>query len=163
MGRFRGALAALAVLATCAGLAGCASPPPEPPATSIPTAAPTAAGPTPSPTYSAAAPQFDPDGSARSNLDYFDAVNRKLFAAKAGATGRAIVDNLARAGFDKSAMQVTPDRTPIGNRTDSIEFSVRLDAQCLIGQSSGGSYTSLVAPALADGACLVGKTRPIDW
>ncbi|HEY9477297.1 MAG TPA: hypothetical protein VIQ26_02585 [Microbacteriaceae bacterium] len=161
MGRFRGVLAALAVLASCAGLAGCA-PPPEPPAPSAPIAAPTAS-PTPSPTHSVAAPQYDPDGSARSNLDYFDAVNRKLFAAKADATGRAIVDNLARAGFDKRAMQVTPDRTPIGNRTDSIEFSVRLDAQCLIGQSSGGSYTSLVAPALADGACLVGKTRPIDW
>ena len=90
-------------------------------------------------------------------------MNKKLLAAKTHASGRSIIDNLVRAGFAKSAMQVTPDRTPIGNATDSIEFSVRIETQCLIGQSSGGSYTSLVAPALADGSCLVGKTRTIDW
>ena len=60
-------------------------------------------------------------------------------------------------------MQVTPDTTPTRNNTDSIQFSVQLGNECLIGQFGGGEYTSVVAPALATGGCLVGKTRPIDW
>jgi hypothetical protein len=159
----------LAAVAVALGLAGCsdARTPPESTASIQPSSSSqspsTTATTGPLPTPSATAPHYDPEATAQDNLDYFDTVNKKLFAAKAGAAGRAIIDNLARAGFEKKAMQVTPDRTPIGNTTDSIEFSVRLGAQCLIGQSSGGSYTSLVAPALADGSCLVGKTRPIDW
>jgi pyruvate/2-oxoglutarate dehydrogenase complex dihydrolipoamide acyltransferase (E2) component len=169
-------LAALAALAVVLGIAGCtdtATPPAAtPPAATQPAATPSAASPSPAtgspsatPSAKAAAdvPHFDPDGTARDNLEYFDAVNKKLLAAKGRASGRSIIDNLVRAGFDKSAMQVTPDRTPIGNATDSVEFSVRIETECLIGQSSGGSYTSLLAPALDGGSCLVGKTRNIDW
>ena len=110
-----------------------------------------------------AAPQLVPDGTAKENLPYFDSVNNALFAAQPHANGRAIVDSLVVAGFDKSAMQVTPDTTPTHNSTDSIQFAVQLGSDCLIGQFGGGEYSSVVGPALATGGCLVGKTRPIDW
>jgi hypothetical protein len=161
MGRFRGALAALAVL-TVIGLTGCGSPQVvAPTATRGPVASAT---PTPTPTQTEpAAPHLVSGGTADQNRAYFDSVNEKLFAAQPQAPGRAIIDNLVAAGFDKSAMQVTPDTTPTRKKTDSIEFSVQLGADCLIGQNSGGEYTSMVGPALAVGGCLVGKTRRIDW
>jgi len=162
MGGFRGAFAVLAVLTTVIGLTGCGSPQAvTPSATRAPVAAATA---TPTPTQTQpATPQLVSGGTAEENQPYFDSVNKKLFAAQPQAAGRAIIDNLVAAGFDKSAMQVTPDTTPTRKNTDSIEFSVQLGAECLIGQTGGGEYTSVVGPALATGGCLVGKTRPIDW
>jgi hypothetical protein len=158
MGRFRGALAVLAVLASVVGLTGCGSPQPvEPTASPAPVATAT-----PTPTQPAA-PHLVPGGTAQENLPYFDSINSALAAAGQQATGRAIVDSLVAAGFDKSAMQVTPDTTPTHNTTDSIQFAVQLGSECLIGQFGGGQYTSVAGPALATGGCLVGKTRPIDW
>lgn len=87
----------------------------------------------------------------------------KLFTANGSAKGRDIIDNLVAAGFDKAAMQVTPDKTAINGQVDSILFSVKLGAQCLLGQHGGGGYTSSVQAALVSGGCLIGKTRPIDW
>jgi hypothetical protein len=104
-----------------------------------------------------------PDGTAEENLPYFDSINKALFATEPQANGRAIIDSLVAAGFDKSTMQVTPDTTPTHHNTDSIQFAVQLGSECLIGQAGGGEYTSVAGPALATGGCLVGKTRPIDW
>ena len=75
------------------------------------------------------------------------------------------VDALAGAGFDKGAMQVTPDESTIGNAAESIEFSVRLGADCLVGQvgPSIGNPVTTVLPGLSSGGCLIGQTRPIDW
>ncbi|MEO7006627.1 MAG: hypothetical protein ABI275_05165 [Terrimesophilobacter sp.] len=158
MGKCRGALAALAVLTTVFWLTGCASPQVVAATTSqAPLASPTQA-----PAQSAAA-QRVPGGTAKENLSYFDLVDDALFAAQPQADGRAIIDGLVAAGFDKSAMQVTPDSTPTHNDTDSIQFAVQLGSDCLIGQFGGGEYSSVVGPALATGGCLVGKTRPIDW
>ena len=158
MGRFRGALAVLAVLASVVGLTGCGSPQPV-----APTASPApVASSTPTPTQPAA-PHLVPGDTAQENLAYFDSINNALAAAGQQATGRAIIDSLVAAGFDKSAMQVTPDTTPTHNTTDSIQFAVQLGSECLIGQFGGGQYTSVAGPALATGGCLVGKTRPIDW
>lgn len=155
--------AVLLALAATIGLAGCAGGAPEPtPSATAPTVQSPSAAPSPSATVPAE-PEYDPAGSARDNLAYFDSVNKALLKAKSTAAGKAIIDNLVAAGFAKKDMQVTPDRTPTGNATDSIEFSVRFGTECLIGQSSRGDYTSLIAPALDNGACLVGKTRPITW
>jgi hypothetical protein len=160
MGRFRGALAVLAVLATVAGLTGCGSPEAvAPTASQTPVASST---PTPAPTQPVAT-HLVPDGTAEENLPYFDSINKALFATEPQANGRAIIDSLVAAGFDKSTMQVTPDTTPTHKNTDSIQFAVQLGSECLIGQAGGGEYTSVAGPALATGGCLVGKTRPIDW
>ena len=164
MGRFRGTFAVLAVLAGVIGLTGCGSPQAvTPTASQAPVGSST---PTPAPA-APAAPQLVPEGTAEENLPYFDSINNALLAAGSQANGRAIIDSLVAAGFDKRAMQVTPDTTPTRNKTDSIQFAVQLGSECLIGQFGGGQYTSVAGPALATGGCLVGKRAPstgkADW
>lgn len=149
------ALAAVAVLTACTGS------PAAKPSASI-TSKPAASA-SPSATPTVQVPKLDPTGSAEANRDYFDSVNRAQLAANGGSQGRDLIDSLVAAGFIKADMQVTPDKTTIGRSVDSILFSVKIGANCLLGQSSADGYTSSVAPALASGACLIGKTRAIDW
>ena len=117
---------------------------------------------TPSPTADPD-PVFLPTGTATENRTYFDFVNAKLFASASQPDGRSIIDNLVAAGFNKPGMAVTPDTTSIGDRADSIIFSVLVKGQCLIGQIMGSGYYSQIAPVLGTGGCLIGQTRPIDW
>ena len=112
---------------------------------------------------STATPTLVAGGSATQNKAFFDHVNSTLFAANASAHGRAIIDNLVAAGFNKATMQVTPDKTSINGTVDSILFSVRLGDECLLGQRGGDGYSSAVQATLKDGGCLIGKTRPITW
>ncbi|MET4781442.1 hypothetical protein [Glaciihabitans sp. UYNi722] len=148
---------AVAVLVAVVTLAGCTRSAPNPKPTKSGTAS---SAPTPTPT---ADPTFAPDASAKDNKVFFDLTNNKLFAANGSANGRTIIDNLASAGFDKAAMQVTPDKTSINGGVDSILFSVKVGDSCLLGQHGSGGYSSSVEPALVSGGCLVGKTRAIDW
>lgn len=106
-----------------------------------------------------------PDGSAEDNLPLFSAVTAGVWATPENVTGRAYVDALVAAGFDKAAMQVTSDQTTVGNPAESIQFSVHWQQDCLIGQvgPATGAPVTVVVPALTGGACLVGSTRPIDW
>ena len=158
MGRSRQAITVALALATVAALAGCV-PSAAPHPTSTKTAAATAS-PTPTAT---AAPTYQPNGSAQANKAYFDLVNNTFFAANGNALGRPIIDNLVAAGFTKADMQVTPDKTSIGGGVDSILFSVRIGKNCLLGQHGAGGYSSAVVAALANGSCLVGLTRAINW
>lgn len=103
------------------------------------------------------------EGTATDNLPYFDDTNNALIAAGASLDGRSFIDNLVTAGFSKAAMEVTPDRTTVNAEVDQLQFSVRLNGTCLIGQFGGGEYSSIAASLLADGRCLIGTTRPIDW
>jgi hypothetical protein len=147
---------AAAALATLA-LAGCTSAP----APSKPSASAAATGtPAPTPTPSAT---MVPNGTAEQQKPFFDLVNAKLIAANGSANGRDLIDNLVASGFTKGDMQVTADKTSIGGNADSILFSVKIGDECLLGQRSGSGYTSSVQKALASGACLIGKTRTIDW
>jgi hypothetical protein len=151
-------LLAASVLVLAIALAGCS------PTAPTPSAAPPSGSAGPSGTATPApAPSYRPDGTAQANKAWFDAVNTKLFAANNGADGRAIIDSLVSAGFDKAAMQVTPDKTSINGGVDSILFSVKIGDSCLLGQHGGGGYSSAVEKALASGLCLIGKTRAIDW
>lgn len=138
-------------------LAGCA--PTIPPATSTADSSSTAE-PSPAP-----APTFDATASADQAKSLFDSVNAATLAAGSGADGRAFIDGLATAGFDKTTMELTADQTTIGNPADSIQFSVRWGDSCLIGQNGPavGGYHSTLAPLLGTGTCLIGSTRPIDW
>lgn len=129
-------------------------------------------GPTPSPSPTATGtqapepPRLVPDGTAEDNLPLFDAVTQQVWASEQRTAGRAYIDALIAAGFDREAMQVTEDQTTVGNPAESIQFSVRWGArECLMGQvgpSTGGAVTT-VMPQLAEGRCLIGTTRPIDW
>lgn len=140
------------------GLAGCTAAPTAP-ATVAPTPTGTASE-TPAP-----APTLLPAGTAADNLPFFDAVIAATILAEPDPAGRSYIDALAGAGFDKAQMEVTADTTTEGKPADSIQFSVRFNGECLVGQNgpSSGGYHSLVAPELASGTCLVGATRQIDW
>ncbi|MRG58635.1 hypothetical protein GE115_01925 [Agromyces sp. CFH 90414] len=150
---------ALAGAALVLALAGCFGGAPEPTATTSPTSAPR---PTPTETPP---PTFAPELSATENLDFFDHVNQGVVAADPAAGGRAFIDALAAAGFDKAAMQVTADTTTLGEAADSVQFAVAFQGECLVGQygPKSGGYHGAVRPALGTGGCLIGQTRPIDW
>lgn len=154
--------AALVVLAVAAGLlAGCVAEPVDtPPA---PSASPSASPPaTASPSPPA---EFVPDGTASDNLPYFAEVVATVWASPENVSGRAYIDALVAAGFPKEAMEVTPDTSTVGNPAESIQFAVAWQAECLIGQvgPATGDPVAQVMPGLAEGGCLIGRTRPIDW
>ena len=159
--RFEGrAIVTLGAAAIVLALVGCtgSEPTPTDSASFAPSPTSSEVGASPTPT-----PSFQPAGDAADNLAYFDAVNQRLLSATPTPGGRAIIDNLVSAGFDKAAMQVTPDETTIGNAVDSVQFSVRIGGDCLIGQSSGAGYTGTVGPVADGTSCLIGTTRVIDW
>ncbi|HWH27194.1 MAG TPA: hypothetical protein VNT53_11190 [Pseudolysinimonas sp.] len=156
--RVRLTLAALIGVVAAASLAACgpAAPAPAPTRTASASAPPgTSATPKPA--------KLDLTGSAADNKAYFDKVNTALIDAGGTLNGRAFIDSLVAAGFTKTAMQLTPDRTASNNAADNIEFSVKVNGSCLLGQWGNVGYASLVAAPMDDGRCLIGTTRPIDW
>ena len=158
-------MVAVAAVVT-ASLAACTPDDPAtapPPAPSSPAAAPSASS-VPEDSEPSA-PALVPDGTAADNLPVFAAVTAAVWATDDRVAGRAYVDALVQAGFDRSAMQVTHDRSTVGDPAESIQFSVRWGQECLIGQvgPATGEPVTTVMPVLAEGACLIGNTRPIDW
>ncbi|MCC2032315.1 hypothetical protein KEC57_09000 [Microbacterium sp. BWT-G7] len=152
-----------AVILAALLLAGCTIPAPGPSTTGTTT---TPAEPVPSATAPApVAPILVPDGTASDNLPLFTSVTAAVWATEERTAGRAYIDALVSAGFDKAAMQVTNDLSTVGNAAESILFSVRWGEECLVGQvgPATGEPATIVVPALAEGNCLVGSTRPIDW
>lgn len=154
-------------LVAIAALSGCSAATPA--ATSGPSTAPSA--PT-APTASDVPTPADPtipallsDAPAEQNLPYFASIVDEVWASGVGTQGRAYIDALIAAGFDRAAMQVTHDTSTVGNEAESIQFSVAWGAECLVGQvgSATGEPFSVVVPQLGSGGCLVGATRPIDW
>lgn len=134
--------------------------------TEQPSPDPTQSAPSPSPSATATAPSYVADGTAEDNLPLFTAVTAKVWSSDQKVAGRAYIDALVAAGFDRAAMQVTQDMSTVGNPAESIQFSVRWgDAECLVGQvgPSTGQPVTVVLPQLAEGRCLVGETRAIDW
>ena len=163
-GRRGGALVgAAALMLAISALAACASPAPAP--SSARPSASSAPSPGASATPKPTVPTLDPSGTAADDKAFFDQVNRAVLAKNPVAVGRDFIDALVAAGFAKADMQLTVDTTTIGLKANSIQFSVRINGSCLIGQNGEGSggYQSAVTPLLATGNCLVGDTRPIDW
>ncbi|MFJ6427819.1 MULTISPECIES: DUF6993 domain-containing protein [Microbacterium] len=155
--RAAGVLAVTAVSALL--LSGCA---PEP----APTASPSSSATPDADSTAPSAPVLVPDGSAEDNLPVFTATAEGIWATDQRGSGRAYIDALIGAGFDRESMQVTQDQTTVGNPAESLQFSVRWGQdECLVGQvgPSTGQVVTAVLPQLAEGRCLVGTTRPIDW
>ncbi|WP_448810250.1 DUF6993 domain-containing protein [Agromyces bauzanensis] len=162
------AVLALAGAAILVGAVGCTAAPSVSDPTSPPSTNGSAAAATPTATATpttGAPPTFRPELSAEENLASFDAVNLAVVAANASAGGRDFIDALVAAWFDRSQMQVTPDRTSVDLQADSVQFAVLVHDECLVGQygPASGGYHSAVRPPLGTGGCLVGRTRPIDW
>lgn len=111
-----------------------------------------------------AEPTFDPNGGAEANKAFFDITLKAMLSDNDKASSHDFVDTLADAGFDKSQMEVTFDKTTIDLDADYIIVSVKMpDGQCLIGQRSSKGYASIVAEPMSTGKCLIGKTQDIDW
>lgn len=153
----RSAAALLAIGVAIPLLAGCAlieGPTPDTPARETPAAPETP-------------PELVPGGTADQNLPYFTEVLRSFSEGQQPVQGVPVVDALAEAGFDRSAMQVTFDQSMTGLEADSIFASVRIGADCLIGQivTSDRSFVAQNEPAVGPNGdiCLIGSTRPIDW
>jgi hypothetical protein len=148
-------------IALTLALAGCVPGAPTP----VPTEDPASASPgAPSPTPTAAEPpKLNLAGTAGENLAYFRAVNLAYIKAGGATDGRSLIDNLVDAGFPKVAMEVTPDRTTVNAQADQVQYSVRMNGTCLIGQFGGGRFNGTAQPLLASNKCLIGTTRPIDW
>ncbi|MDF2492590.1 MAG: hypothetical protein K0R60_1080 [Microbacterium sp.] len=146
------------VLAGAIALSGCTGGDPAPSASATASADDAS-------TPSAAPAALVPGGTADENLPYFGGIVEQVWAGADRASGRAYVDALVAAGFDKAAMQVTADQSTVGNAAESIQFSVRWGEECLIGQvgPATGEPLSVVAEGLPDGGCLLGRTRVIDW
>lgn len=111
-------------------------------------------------------PKFFPDGSAEQNLPYFADVLQRYAAGEGAIEGRPVVDAVVEAGFDRAAMQVSFDRTETNLVADNIFVSVRIGADCLVGQlvTADREAYAVVAPAVGPDAdvCLIGETREID-
>ena len=149
----------MAATATLLVLSAC-GPTPDSPVGQTPEATPSASSAAP------AAPALVPDGTAEENLPVFTSTAEAVWATEQRGSGRAYVDALIAAGFDRASMQVTQDQSTVGNPAESLQFSVRWgEDECLIGQvgPSTGQVVTAVMPQLAEGRCLVGATRPIDW
>jgi hypothetical protein len=154
----------LCVVALSAGLllATACAPAPAP----TPSVTEQVTSPSPHPTATPTAPALHVDGTAADNLPLFAAVTARVWSSAKRAQGRAYIDALVTAGFPRDRMQVTEDETTVGNPVESLQFSVAWgDAECLVGQvgPSTGSPVTKVLRQLAEGRCLVGTTRPIDW
>jgi len=162
--RIRRSRAAVAAAAGAAGLAlvlalAACTAAPDPGPTARPTSTPSGtATPTPEPD-----PVLVPTGDAEANLPYFDLVNKRLLDTVPTPNGQQLVENLVAAGFAKADMEVTPDTTVGSEAASTIQFSVRANGSCLIGQTGAAGYNALAAPLLGTGKCLVGKTRAIDF
>ena len=154
------AIAIATVAAAVLALTACVGGTPTPTETRTDTSSAT---PTPKPSAPAGGAVLRPGESAAANHEFFDQVNQALHATGGMSDGRTIVDNLVNNGFIKSDMEVTFDTTALEIAVDSIQVSVRINGECLVGGFSPAAYTSVKAPVLGTGKCLVGTTRPIDW
>ena len=124
-----------------------------------PTATPSA---TPSATTPAVEPALTylPDGSAFDNKAYFDHVLLPVAEAGHPSPSKAMVEALVAAGFPKSSIETSPDKTKTGLDADSVFVAVRIGKQCLIGQrTSGREFASSVESGLKVGECLIGALR----
>lgn len=158
-------LAAVVAATLAGGLAACSPPEPAEPRQEAATSSATSSAP-PSSAPESSGPTYVADGSAADNLPLFTAVTAQVWSSESRNSGRAYVDALVGAGFDRAAMQVTQDATTVGNPVESLQFSVRWgETECLVGQvgPSTGEPVTAVMPQLAEGRCLVGTTRAIDW
>ncbi|MBK0421494.1 hypothetical protein JD292_05335 [Leucobacter sp. CSA2] len=108
-----------------------------------------------------------PGGSAADNLPFFTATLQEFSKGKQPVQAQPVSTALIDAGFDKSLMQVSFDKTKTNLDADNIFVSVRYGQDCLIGQvvTADRSVTTKNMPALGPNqdTCLIGNTNPITW
>lgn len=160
MTRNRAVRIALVLGGLAACLAGCTSPS----APGTVTSSSSSSAEAPAPAESTAPVAFVPGGTTEQNLPVFEQTLRAAAEPDPEVSGSSVVDALVAAGFSRESMQLTADETSVGLDADSVQVSVKLGESCLIGQygpKSGGVRAVIAAP-IATGACLVGRTVPVE-
>lgn len=122
-----------------------------------------APAPRPSTTPSAPPPDaplsvFDASAPLQKNVDLFNRTAARV-AASGNPVGADFTNALAAVGFDKSQMQITPDRTTINAVAPAIVFAVKVHGECLLGQYTPNSheYDHQVVAPISTGSCLIGE------
>jgi hypothetical protein len=112
-------------------------------------------------------PVFVPGGTAEENLPFFTEVLRKYAVGDEPVRGEPIARAIIDAGFDPAMMQFSFDQSKTGLAADNIFVSVRVGADCLVGQvvAEDRSIVAQNEPALGPNGdiCLIGNTRSVDW
>lgn len=119
---------------------------------------PSAQAETPSESPAATGPE---PGSAEALLARFQAALTEADAASDAPDGDSVVEALVAAGFDRSTIERTSDVDSVGGAVTLLEVAVQTSDACLIGQVGDGTPTSMIAPVLGTGRCLVGATVPV--
>jgi hypothetical protein len=107
-------------------------------------------------------PVYVEGGSAEENLPYITWVLGQAGAGVGAFGSLDAVAALEEAGFERSAIEVTSDRTRLELAAESISVSVVVDGDCAIAQWSGDWLVSSVQPVLGSGTCLLGDTLSLD-
>ena len=118
---------------------------------------------TPTPTPTKPPPVLDPEASAEENFEFWEYLVELMYDSYQMVDGSVMIQSLVDNGFNKADMELTPNETAIGERADSVVFSVRFQGECLIGQIAPTWWSADRAPILGTGKCLIGTTRPIDF
>lgn len=140
----------------------------SPPASSAPspTPTPTASSATASAPAAVSLARFDPSAPDAANLDLFKRTLDKAAQTTAASSveAKTLTDALAAAGFNPAAMERSVDKTSADLQAPTLVVSVRLGAQCLLGQfvRSDASVSTEVAAPIQTGACLIGRQSPVS-
>lgn len=106
-------------------------------------------------------------GNADENFPIFVQTLDRVSRDDGVVAGREIVQHFESAGFDRSTMQVSRDRTRMDLDPESMFVSVRFGEDCLVGQlvMNDRSVSAEVMPAVgpSNDICIIGLTQPIDW
>ena len=154
--RPRRLLGVVAVAAAGLLLAGCAT---QTDGGTSSTATQTVADATPS-----APPTYAPGGGADENKAIFDATLKQLVAADPEVSGETMAQGLIDAGFDKTQIEFTRDRTTIDLEAAFVMIAVKMpDDRCLVGQRNAKGYVSEVLAPISTGQCIVGAPLKVDW
>lgn len=88
------------------------------------------------------------------------AVVKPLAAKHDKPTSKAFFTSMIKAGYDKSALEATLDKTPLDTGVPAKVFGVRVDDGCVVGEIRGGKATAQLAdPTKSTGACLLGRVQ----
>lgn len=107
-------------------------------------------------------PAFIPGGSAQDNLPYISYVLQEAGAGTGIFGSLDAVEVLEEAGFSRSDMEVTSDRTKLELAAESVTIAVIIDGECALGQWGASWFSSSVTPLLGSGTCLLGDTLSLD-
>ncbi|WP_138443881.1 DUF6993 domain-containing protein [Sinomonas susongensis] len=145
---------------------------PAPAASAAPSSAPSVSAPPPATAAPAASTptagslaRFDPSAPDESNLDLFKRTLEKAAQTTASSVqAKTLTDALTAVGFQGSAMQQSADQTSANLQAPTLMVSVRVGAQCLIGQfvRSDGSISAQIAAPIQTGACLIGRQSAVS-